>query len=57
MKTFTASAATPPGYELAEGVIWDDTHGLVRWVNVWAGGPESRWRGSTSSPSWTPTRV
>ena len=37
MKTFTASAATPPGYELAEGVIWDDTHGLVRWVNIWAG--------------------
>jgi sugar lactone lactonase YvrE len=37
MKTFTASAATPPQYELAEGVIWDDFHGLVRWVNIWAG--------------------
>lgn len=32
-----AAAATAPGFELAEGVIWDDAAALVRWVDIWAG--------------------
>ncbi len=32
-----AVAATDEGYDLAEGVIWDDRAGLVRWVDIWKG--------------------
>jgi sugar lactone lactonase YvrE len=34
---YAASAATAAIYDLAEGVIWDDRAGLVRWVDIWAG--------------------
>lgn len=37
MIEYPAQAATPPTYELAEGVIWDDRAGLVRWVDLWEG--------------------
>lgn len=37
MTDHLSSAATEPIYELAEGVIWDDRHELVRWVDVWEG--------------------
>ncbi|MEO8263725.1 MAG: SMP-30/gluconolactonase/LRE family protein [Pseudolysinimonas sp.] len=30
-------AATDAVYDLAEGVLWDDHAGLVRWVDIWAG--------------------
>lgn len=32
-----ARPATEAIFELAEGVIWDDRAGLVRWVDIWAG--------------------
>ncbi|MGE3449218.1 MAG: SMP-30/gluconolactonase/LRE family protein [Microbacteriaceae bacterium] len=32
-----AVAATAEGYDLAEGVIWDDRAGLVRFVDIWKG--------------------
>ena len=57
MKTFTAFAATPPEYELAEGVIWNDIHGLVRRVNIWAGEILSATLEAGSLTSITPTRV
>ena len=31
------SAATEDRFELAEGILWDDRAGLVRWVDIWAG--------------------
>lgn len=34
---FTAIAATAPGYELAEGVLWDDLARRIRWVDIWVG--------------------
>ncbi len=37
MTVITASAATAPTYELAEGILWDDRTGLVRWVDIWKG--------------------
>jgi len=37
MTDHLSSPVTEPIYELAEGVIWDDRHDLVRWVDVWAG--------------------
>ncbi|HOY81457.1 MAG TPA: SMP-30/gluconolactonase/LRE family protein, partial [Rhodoglobus sp.] len=37
MTEYPAQAATPPTYELAEGIIWDDRAGLVRWVDLWEG--------------------
>ncbi|MCU1416669.1 MAG: hypothetical protein JWP32_843 [Schumannella sp.] len=30
-------AATEPLYDLAEGILWDDRAGLVRWVDIGAG--------------------
>jgi sugar lactone lactonase YvrE len=33
----TGVASTAATFELAEGVIWDDRAGLVRWVDIWAG--------------------
>ena len=35
--TQEASPATDPVYDLAEGVIWDDRAGRVRWVDIWRG--------------------
>lgn len=32
-----AAAATPADYNLAEGVLWDDSAGLIRWVDIWKG--------------------
>jgi len=32
-----ARPATDAEYELAEGVLWDDRAGLVRWVDIWKG--------------------
>ncbi|MFB7893573.1 SMP-30/gluconolactonase/LRE family protein [Microbacterium sp. NPDC056044] len=37
MTSITASAATPPRFELAEGILWDDRFDLVRWVDIWRG--------------------
>lgn len=37
MTDFTAAAATPARFELAEGIIWDDRASLVRWVDIWKG--------------------
>jgi sugar lactone lactonase YvrE len=37
MTDFTAAAATPARFELAEGIIWDDRASLVRWVDIWRG--------------------
>lgn len=37
MSTIHAEPATDPEYELAEGVLWDDRTGLVRWVDIWRG--------------------
>jgi sugar lactone lactonase YvrE len=34
MTTFIASAATEAVFDLAEGIIWDDRAGLVRWVDA-----------------------
>lgn len=33
-----AVAATASEYNLAEGIVWDDRAGRVRWVDVWRGG-------------------
>lgn len=35
--THEGRAITGPDYDLAEGVIWDDRAGLLRWVDIWAG--------------------
>lgn len=35
--TLRATPATDAAYELAEGIIWDDRAGLVRWVDINAG--------------------
>lgn len=35
--TTRADAGTPAEYELAEGILWDDRAGLVRWVDIWKG--------------------
>lgn len=35
--TLRAIPATDAAYELAEGIIWDDRAGLVRWVDINAG--------------------
>ena len=37
MTVFTACAATPAAFELAEGVLWDDRADVVRWVDIWRG--------------------
>ncbi len=37
MMTHQGVAATDAIFDLAEGVIWDDRAGLVRWVDIWAG--------------------
>jgi len=37
VSSFTSLAATPPQFELAEGIIWDDRADLVRWVDIWKG--------------------
>lgn len=37
MTTPTGIPATDAAFELAEGVLWDDRHGLVRWVDIWKG--------------------
>lgn len=37
MTSFTASAATPARFELAEGILWDARDDLVRWVDIWRG--------------------
>jgi sugar lactone lactonase YvrE len=37
MTIITASAATAPTYDLAEGILWDDRTDLVRWVDIWRG--------------------
>lgn len=37
MTRSSASAATHPQFELAEGIIWDDRVALVRWVEIWKG--------------------
>jgi len=34
---YLGTAATDAIYDLAEGVIWDDRAGLLRWVDIWAG--------------------
>jgi sugar lactone lactonase YvrE len=31
------TAATDPIFDLAEGILWDDRAGVVRWVDIWAG--------------------
>lgn len=33
----TGTAATPADYDLAEGIIWDDRAGVVRWVDIRTG--------------------
>ena len=35
--THRAAVATSEGFDLAEGVIWDDRAALVRWVDIWKG--------------------
>lgn len=37
MTSITAAAATPARFELAEGILWDDRAGLVRWVDIGRG--------------------
>ncbi len=37
MTTFAADRATDATCELAEGVLWDDRAGVVRWVDIWKG--------------------
>lgn len=37
MTIYRGTAATEPLYELAEGIIWDDRHSLIRWVDIWKG--------------------
>lgn len=37
MATYRATAATDAAYELAEGILWDDRAGLVRWVDILEG--------------------
>lgn len=37
MSRITASAATSATHQLAEGILWDDRAGLVRWVDIWRG--------------------
>ena len=37
MSVFSASPATPAAYELAEGILFDEAAGLVRWVDIWKG--------------------
>ena len=37
MRTTVAVPITDAAYELAEGVLWDDRAGLVRWVDIWKG--------------------
>jgi sugar lactone lactonase YvrE len=37
MRTTVAVPITDAAYELAEGVLWDDRVGLVRWVDIWKG--------------------
>ena len=37
MRTTVAVPITDAAYDLAEGVIWDDRAGLVRWVDIWKG--------------------
>ncbi len=37
MTVYQATAATDAAYDLAEGILWDDRAGLVRWVDIWAG--------------------
>lgn len=34
---YAGAAATDPIFDLAEGILWDDRAGLVRWVDIWAG--------------------
>ena len=37
MRTTVAVPITDAAYDLAEGVLWDDRAGLVRWVDIWKG--------------------
>lgn len=37
MRTIVAVPITDAAYELAEGVLWDDRAGLIRWVDIWKG--------------------
>ena len=37
MRTIVAVPITDAAYDLAEGVIWDDRAGVVRWVDIWSG--------------------
>lgn len=41
MTDYSAHAATSPTYDLAEGVLWDDRAGRVRFVNISAGAVHS----------------
>ena len=37
MTAYQATPATEAAYDLAEGILWDDRAGLVRWVDIWTG--------------------
>jgi len=37
MTIYTGIPATNAEHELAEGIVWDDRVGLVRWVDIWKG--------------------
>lgn len=37
MRTTVAVPITDAAYDLAEGVLWDDRAGLIRWVDIWKG--------------------
>ncbi|MCU1439269.1 MAG: hypothetical protein JWP85_266 [Rhodoglobus sp.] len=37
MTEYAAIAATPPLYDLGEGILWDEREGVVRWVDIQKG--------------------
>ena len=37
MTIYRGMPGTEPIYDLAEGIIWDDQHQVVRWVDIWTG--------------------
>lgn len=37
MVSYVGIPATDAEYDLAEGILWDDRAGLVRWVDIWKG--------------------
>lgn len=54
MTVFRAEPATPPLYQLAEGVIWDDQMDLVRWVDISRG---QVFAGTLSGDSIAPVEI